>query len=333
MEKKLLTVSIAAYNVSQYIERALASLVIPEFMDKIEVFIVDDGSTDDIEAKVAPYVEEWKSTFKYIKKKNGGYGSTVNWSVENANGRYFKLLDGDDYYNKEGLRELLRVLENCKESAIVSQAVRVYPNGDKDIIFKFLENIKDNSVLSIENLETYADVAVWGYTFRTDVVREHWSALPENSFYTDRLFVIQALLGVECIRYVKQVVYNYRVGMNEQSTSKMSIRKHYLEAMEIDRKCCILYEQCKMSNYASIDYVKKRLALYYASTICMLLLLPNNKNNFRIIKDYEAEIKKKSEDIYFLAPEMMKRVKLLRKTNYSIYYLWPIIEWIRKLKG
>ncbi len=45
---KLLTISVAAYNVSQYIEKALDSIVIPEKMEMLEVFIVNDGSRDNI---------------------------------------------------------------------------------------------------------------------------------------------------------------------------------------------------------------------------------------------------------------------------------------------
>lgn len=52
---KLLTISVAAYNVSQYIEKALDSIVIPEKMEMLEVFIVNDGSRDNINEIVKPY--------------------------------------------------------------------------------------------------------------------------------------------------------------------------------------------------------------------------------------------------------------------------------------
>ena len=81
---KLLTISVAAYNVSQYIEKALDSIVIPEKMEMLEVFIVNDGSRDNINEIVKPYIERWPGTFILVNKENEGYGSTINWSVAHA---------------------------------------------------------------------------------------------------------------------------------------------------------------------------------------------------------------------------------------------------------
>lgn len=111
---KLLTISVAAYNVSQYIEKALDSIVIPEKMEMLEVFIVNDGSRDNINEIVKPYIERWPGTFILVNKENEGYGSTINWSVAHATGKYFKILDGDDFFDKDGLENLIKILEKYR---------------------------------------------------------------------------------------------------------------------------------------------------------------------------------------------------------------------------
>ena len=93
---KVLTVSIAAYNMESYIRQTLNSLIVPEILEKIEVLVVDDGGTDGTLAIAKEYETKYPITFHAIHKENGGYGSVINKSIELATGKYFKQLDGDD---------------------------------------------------------------------------------------------------------------------------------------------------------------------------------------------------------------------------------------------
>ena len=108
---KILTVSVAAYNVEAFLKKTLDSCIIPEIMDDLEVIIEDDGSTDGTAALAQSYVDQYPSCFRLIQKPNGGYGSTVNRSIVEATGKYFKLLDGDDWFDQEGLIELIGQLK------------------------------------------------------------------------------------------------------------------------------------------------------------------------------------------------------------------------------
>ncbi len=105
--EKLLTISIAAYNVEGYIRNTLDSLIVPEILDKLEVFIVDDGGNDNTLQIAREYESKYPETFHAVHKENGGYGSTVNYSIAHATGKYFKLLDGDDWYLSRNLKRLI----------------------------------------------------------------------------------------------------------------------------------------------------------------------------------------------------------------------------------
>ena len=97
MNEKILTVTIPSYNVEAYLEDCLESFVNSEVMDDIEVLIVNDGSSDNT-AKIAQrYVDKYENTFRLINKENGGHGSTINTGVREAKGKYFKVVDGDDW--------------------------------------------------------------------------------------------------------------------------------------------------------------------------------------------------------------------------------------------
>ena len=122
---KILTISVAAYNVENYIRDTLESLVIPELLDDLEIFIIDDGGTDKTLAIAKEYELKYPNTFHAIHKSNGGYGTTVNWSIKNATGKYIKLVDGDDWIDANGLKalvnEAITVFEKEKDPLLISQ--------------------------------------------------------------------------------------------------------------------------------------------------------------------------------------------------------------------
>lgn len=97
------TVCIPAYNRAHTISRTLDSLVAQSFKD-FEVLVVDDGSHDNTEEVVSKYIEILN--LKYIKKENGGKHTALNAGIDNANGRFFMIVDSDDWLVEDGLEQM-----------------------------------------------------------------------------------------------------------------------------------------------------------------------------------------------------------------------------------
>ena len=74
---KILTVSIAAYQVEDYLEKTLTSPLLPEVLEDIEVLVVDDGFTDDTVEIGRRYQEMYSGTVRLIQQENGGHGAAV----------------------------------------------------------------------------------------------------------------------------------------------------------------------------------------------------------------------------------------------------------------
>ena len=96
---KLLTISIAAYNVEKFLDKTLSSLCNESISEDVEVLIIDDGSKDKTSDIAKKYEKKNPKIFKYVYKENGGHGSTINKGIELAQGKYFRVLDGDDYFS------------------------------------------------------------------------------------------------------------------------------------------------------------------------------------------------------------------------------------------
>ena len=108
--KKVLSVIIPVYNMEKYIRQCLESLMIKEVLDKIEILVVLDGSTDRSEEIAMEYAKAHPYSVRVISKPNGGHGSAINTGMDNAVGEYVKVLDSDDWVNEKGLKRQKQIL-------------------------------------------------------------------------------------------------------------------------------------------------------------------------------------------------------------------------------
>ena len=98
---KVLTVIVPVYNMEKYIRQCLESLVIGEL----------DGSKDGSAEIAYEFVEQYPDTFRIIYKANGGHGSAINTGLMMASGEYVKILDSDDWVERDAFCRLVDCLE------------------------------------------------------------------------------------------------------------------------------------------------------------------------------------------------------------------------------
>ena len=65
---------------------------------------VNDETPDNSREIAEKFVEKYPEIYRIIDKKNGGHGSTVNRGIEEASGKYFKVVDGDDWSIRKHLK-------------------------------------------------------------------------------------------------------------------------------------------------------------------------------------------------------------------------------------
>lgn len=85
----------------EYIRQCLESLVIGEVLDRIEVLVVLDGSKDGSAEIAYEFVEQYPDTLRIIYKANGDHGSAINTGLMMAFGEYVKILDSDDWVERD----------------------------------------------------------------------------------------------------------------------------------------------------------------------------------------------------------------------------------------
>ena len=104
---KKITFTVPCYNSADYMERCIDTLL--TCGDEAEIIIVDDGSTDDTGVIADRYKAQHPDIIEVVHKENGGHGSGVNAGLERATGKYFKVVDSDDWLDVNSLQELMEI--------------------------------------------------------------------------------------------------------------------------------------------------------------------------------------------------------------------------------
>ncbi|HFI0408424.1 TPA: glycosyltransferase family 2 protein [Streptococcus suis] len=321
MNNKFLTISIAAYNVAEYIEQALDSLVKSKYIDNLEIFVVDDGGTDSTLEIANRYQKDFPNSVFCVHKENGGYGSTVNTSLNLATGKYFKLLDGDDWFETQSLDQLIEELKLIDTDVVITN----YKTGPSEFDGKLADfsYIGLNKEQELEKIDFSKPIGMWAITYRTQLLKDVQLRLPERMFYTDQYYCTIPFSKAKTIKFLPISVYFYRIGRDGQSVSRESRIKN------IDQTLKICEDLIVFSNlYKDNKYIQNRVTYYYLFAIRSILLLPITKINLMKLKEYEDKIKKLSPDIFLFVEDKGKFGKIIRMLRYSNYFLYWSIKLI-----
>lgn len=317
MSKKLLTVSIAAFQVESYIREALEPFTAEEIRDKVEVLVIDDGGGDRTLAIAQQYAERYPDTFFPIHKENGGWGSTVNYGICHARGKYLKLLDGDDRFSSEALKRLLAFAEKS-DADILYTSVRTFEDVTEKTIRIDVspESRFSGAAIPLDQAGFPAAPQMHAICVRTSRLRDNGAALLEHCFYTDVEFTLKALCYSETIAYLDTPVYEYRIGREGQSVSRVGLCRHYHEHQSVLARC-LQFEKERHLTGGRGDAVRTLMQNMVDSQYYIYLLLPPRAEHCAEMAAFDKTLKKNFDEHYRAVRS--RAVKLLRCSHYLLY--------------
>ena len=272
---KILTISIAAYNVEKFLNQVLDSLIEEQVLDDLEVLVISDGSTDNTVNIANTYVEKYPDTFKVVEKENGGWGSTVNKGMELATGKYFKLLDGDDWFYTENLPSFFEYLKSTEADMVLS-AFGMYDDSlGRVYALKEMPFDKDK-LYNFEDVANACDIQMHGFAIKTDIVKKANIHIVDHCFYTDTQFVAELFVHADTMIYFDQPIYCYRIGRDGQSVSAAGLLKHMGDNRRVAKEL--------LSYKKKLDLTPNKEKAYMAKT------------NYAITMEYYSYCALKSEE-------------------------------------
>ncbi|MCI8777542.1 MAG: glycosyltransferase [Bacilli bacterium] len=204
--KILVSVIVPVYNVQDYIEKCLDSLI-NQTLEQLEVIVIDDGSTDKTGLIVDEYQNKYKSKIKVIHKKNEGVSIARNVGLEKATGEYIGFLDSDDWVNYDMYEKLykLAIKDNC--DIVACDTLAIYP--DKKVLIE--SHINETSTTEDLMLNAYA--VIWNKIYKREII-DRIKFKEKMNFCEDVQFLYMVYPKIKKIGVIHETLHNYlqRVG-------------------------------------------------------------------------------------------------------------------------
>lgn len=325
----LLTVVVPSYNSEAYLDRALAS-----FKDSgpgLDVVIVDDGSTDGTAALAQGYVDERPELFRLIRQENGGHGAAVNTGIAAAKGRFFRVLDSDDWLAPAALQVLLEKIAHFVRTEvlcdlIVCNYVYEYSSNASQRVVRYRNAFVEEGVpygwAQLQPLREDQFFAMHSLVYRTEVLRASGLMLPRHCFYVDNVYNYIPLPWVHRLCWLDIDLYHYFIGREDQSVhtpimieridQQLLVTQTMVEAYHLEQMELLPQKRAYMYKYLAIVIVISQIHL----------LLSKTKENQAKIKDMWQMIEKHDARM----AKTLKRRFLVRLTNLPT----PLGRWISR---
>lgn len=327
---KILTVVIPSYNVEKYLEKTLESFVDEQILEDIEVLIVDDGSKDRTAEIGMKYEKKYPNTFWVISKENGGHGSTINKGIEVGCGKYFKVVDGDDWVNTADFCVLVKKLASCDADYVVTNYYEVNDVTGKQTerLFPELKNKKaeQGEYWQFEEAAQKVQLPMHALAIKTSILKENKIRLDEHSFYVDVEYILYPLPYVYTVAYYDLYIYMYRLALQTQSVSIQGYQKHIQNhidvIMHLSEFAMEFRNKLQGKDSPKLAYIEKRIAQMVGDQISIFMSYPvEDKEVKRKFIEFDQELKKKNPYVYNLSSEESGTLKLLRKVDFKGYGL------------
>lgn len=281
--------------------------------EEVEILIVNDGSTDRTAEIADAYAEKYPTIVRAIHQENGGHGEAVNAGIRNAQGLYFKVVDSDDWVNKEAYEKILKTLEELLRGPktvdlFISNFVYEKQGAARKKIMQYRHCFPQGEVFGwndIGYMKKGKYLLMHSMIYRTQLLQQCGLELPKHTFYVDNLFAYEPLPYVQNMYYLDVNFYRYFIGRDDQSVNEKVMIKRIDQQIRVNKLMVDVYNRGNFTN--------KRLRAYMFSYLDIITTV----SSIMLIRaETEEALEKKKELLEYIKSE--NRV-LYRKLRHSLF--------------
>lgn len=351
-EQPQASIIVPVYNVENYIERCLNSLVNQTFKD-IEIITINDGSTDKSLELLNKYAKE-DIRISVIDLGDEGVSYCRNLGIEKANGKYIMFVDSDDWIDSSMVEVMYKKAEENKLDLVMCSYIREFKDHSKEKIFNLPEEIiyKEDKVKNellrklvgpvkeeLSNPEMLDALGtVWGKLYRADILKENklkFVDLNEIGSAEDTLFNIFTFNYLKKVMFLNKPMYHY------WRDNPKSVTSQYNPKLKEQRKVFFKYisDFIKENNFEQV--FEEALNNRICTSVLGLGLIECSKNNkisrinkiknIKIIinEEYIRNAYKNLELKYFSIHWRIFYFFIKNKMSFCSYLMLSTIEFLR----
>ena len=323
----LVSVIIPVFNVYPYLIEALDS-VIHQTYDKLEIIIIDDGSTDG-SGEICDEYSRQSHNIKVIHQENKGLSAARNVGLDMAHGEFIAFLDSDDKYHPDFVLFMKTVLDRenvdiaiCRYTVHRTVGSMLQSDGDLSI-----PSIKCGSYNRISSLQALADGTmnpnVWNKLYRSKL----WENVrfPEGHVYEDIDTMYRVMNLCERIYLIDERLYMRRIRPGSITGSKT--QKYISDRILAESHFTLFIKAHSPEIYTSMHLNKRKtvkLKVLISSYLWACRYYWNQENTFRLkLREQIIEIGDAVE-VYQLDTHTKICFWMIRFCPFLIRTLYPI---------
>ncbi len=302
---KYISFAIPCYNSEDYMARAIESILTGG--DEVEILIVNDGSADRTSKIAHEYMEKYPGIVRVIDKENGGHGDAVNEGLGAARGKYFKVVDSDDWVDEEALCKILTLLRNLEDDGgqidmLISNFVYEKTGAAHKKCVHYRNALPQDEIFRWDDighfrLDQY--ILMHSVIYRTDLLKLIQMKLPKHTFYVDNIYVYYPLPHVRKIYYLDVDFYRYFIGRDDQSVNEKNMIARADQQIFVTKTMIDMYDLKKISSKKLRQYMINYLAIMMTVSSIILIRSKTNENiekkrelwKYLKMKDFKAYLK------------------------------------------
>lgn len=273
---KQISVIIPCYNVEEYIDRCLDTLVNQTIgLDALEIILVNDASTDHTLEKLKEWEQRYQDHIKVITyTENIRQGGARNKGMKCASGEYIGFVDSDDWIELDMYETLYREAVRGDFDMVQGKYIQSKEKTDEDhktdqyhcIEYRF-ESVKDLSYrFSVNDYGCIGEIGgVWSAIYKRSIIVENEVWFPEKIVYEDNYWSSVLHLYLKNLCVVDKIIYHYFV--NAASTVRSMNTAHHMDRLEIEIGILEEYKQRGVFDLFYDDLCREFIQRFYLNSI------------------------------------------------------------------
>lgn len=317
--EKTLSVVIPAYNVEKYMDKCLGSFENIQALREMEILIIDDGSTDKTAEIAEKYCRKYPDQYRLFRKENGGHGSTINYGIKHAAGKYFKVVDGDDWVDTNVLPEFLNVLKKVDSDVVANDFVCIQ-DGTEKVLKKRRAATNPyhyNREWGFAEAVTEPIIPIHSMTVKTEILKENPIELDEHCFYEDQEYVLYPIPYCTSVYYTPLSVYMYRLGRSGQSVDMKMMQARRDQHMQIIESLFEYNNRHRDIPQYKKQYLEKGISEVVDNQYQIYLSMAKEKGIFEEMKAFDERLQREHPGVYNATTR--KSIWLIRKSKYRLF--------------
>ena len=230
----MVSIVIPVYQISDYIERSIRSVMAQSYFD-IECIIVDDGTGDDSIEKCERLVKGYDGPIRFLiirHEVNMGLSAARNTGIDVATGDYIYFLDGDDEITPDCIEKLVLIAREHPDVEMIQGNSVMIPNDKRIRVHvdrRMPEQLSSNGEIVRYYHKHWIPTSAWNKLIKRSFLKDSDLVFKEGLVYEDLHWMFFVMKHIENIRICKDVTYHYYVRPDSivKATDKDTLGKSY----------------------------------------------------------------------------------------------------------